>query len=162
MTVKIIGADFDPKKMHVYDVKTTGRHPVHLIDGGSIITEDDRSFEQSGDMGWFWLNQKDYDYFKSQCKEMDAEVDEDVAQGEIVEDSFPLYDACEDRIVGVLSVTTTKTIEQFKKDYLKVRDDWYEETSPDSLDNYLVENLEKLGHNVSIKIYDSSTNFLNF
>ena len=162
MTIKIIGAKFDPKKMHIYDVKTTGKHPVHLIDGGLIITEDDRAFEQSGDMGWFWLNQKDYDYFKSQCKEMDAEVDEDVAQGEIVEDSFPLYDACEDRIVGVLSVTTTKTIEQFKKDYLKVRDDWYEETSPDSLDNYLVENLEKLGHNVSIKIYDSSTNFLNF
>lgn len=77
MTVKIIGADFDPKKMHVYDVKTTGRHPVHLIDGGSIITEDDRAFEQSGDMGWFWLNQKEYDYFKSQCKEMDAEIDED-------------------------------------------------------------------------------------
>ena len=71
----IIGADFDPSKMHVYDVKTHGKHPVHLIEGGSIITEDDRDFDPSGDMGWFWLNQKDYDYFKSQCKEMEIEVE---------------------------------------------------------------------------------------
>ena len=72
--IKIIGAIFDPSKMHVYDVKTHGKHPVHLIEGGYVITEDKRDFEQSGDMGWFWLNQKEYDYFKSQCKEIEVET----------------------------------------------------------------------------------------
>lgn len=74
-TATLIGADFDPKKMHVYDVKTHGKHPVHLIDGGAIITEDKRDFEQGGDMGWFWLNEKEYQYFKSQCREMTAELE---------------------------------------------------------------------------------------
>lgn len=68
--MKIIGATFDPKKMHIYNVKTKGKHPVHLIEGGSYITEDERDFDHSGDMGWFWLNQRDYDYFKSQCREI--------------------------------------------------------------------------------------------
>lgn len=75
--VKIIGADFDPKKMHVYDVKTTGKHPVHLIEGGAVITEDKRDFAQGGDMGWFWLNQKEYDYFLSQRKEMEVDSNEE-------------------------------------------------------------------------------------
>ena len=71
--ITIIGAEFDPKKMHVYDVKTKGKHPVHMIEGGEYLTEDEmpESYYYSGsDMGWFWLNQKEYDYFKSQCKEL--------------------------------------------------------------------------------------------
>ena len=71
----IIGANFEPNKMHLYDVKTRGQHPVHLIEGGLILTEDERQFEISGDMGWFWLNQKEYDYFLSQCKELEIETD---------------------------------------------------------------------------------------
>lgn len=67
--LKIIGAKFEPKKMHIYDVKTSGKHPVHLIEGGEILTEDDRDFGPA-DMGWFWLNKKEYEYFKSQCGEV--------------------------------------------------------------------------------------------
>ena len=76
--------------------------------------------------------------------------------------SFPLYDTSVDRTVGILSVTTTKTAKQFKKDYLKVRSNWYEEDFPDSLDNYLVEKLESLGHFVSIEIFGGSTDGLDF
>jgi hypothetical protein len=65
-TNTIIGAEFEPNKMHIYDVKTHGAHPVHLIDGGNILTEDKRDFG-SGDMYWFFLNTKEYNYFKSKC-----------------------------------------------------------------------------------------------
>ena len=68
MVIKILGAEFNPKKMHIYDVKTSGKHPVHLIEGGDIITEDERVFDESSDLGWFWLNTKDYDYYLSQRK----------------------------------------------------------------------------------------------
>jgi hypothetical protein len=69
----IIGAEFEPKRMHIYDVKTHGKHPVHLIRGGAYITEDMRDFnDDNGDMGVFWLNEKEYRYFKSQCKEIDV------------------------------------------------------------------------------------------
>lgn len=67
MVHEVYCAIFDPKKMHIYDVKTTGKHPVHLIEGGEYITEDDREFDPCGDMGWFFLNQREYEYFKSQC-----------------------------------------------------------------------------------------------
>ena len=76
--------------------------------------------------------------------------------------SFPLHDTSLETIVGVLSVTTTKTAKKFKKDYLKVRNNWFEEEFPDTLDNYLVEHLEKLGYSVSIKIYDIWTDYLDF
>ncbi len=77
MTVKFIGTEFEPKKMHLYDCKTTGKHPVHLIEGGEYITEDERSFETGGcsDMGWFFLNTKEYNYFKSQCKEIELDLE---------------------------------------------------------------------------------------
>ena len=69
---KFIGAIFEPKKMHPYVVTTKGKHPVHLVAGGEYITEDERSFDtDSSDMGWFCLNQKEYDYFKSQCHEIE-------------------------------------------------------------------------------------------
>ena len=74
--VKIIGAEFDPKKMHVYTVRTTGKHPVHLIDGGAVITEDERVFDECSDLGWWHLNTKEYIYFKSLCKEIEIEVDD--------------------------------------------------------------------------------------
>lgn len=66
----IIGAEFEPNKMHIYDVKTTGAHPVHIIEGGDIITEDDIVVDVKSDLGWFWLNSRDYEYFKSKCKEI--------------------------------------------------------------------------------------------
>lgn len=71
--MKIIAAIFEPKKMHIYDVKTTGRHPVHIIEGGDLITEDENIFDERSDLGWWYLNQKEYDYFKSQCKEIDID-----------------------------------------------------------------------------------------
>lgn len=72
-TIKFIGAKFNPRKMHLYDVKTTGKHPVHLIEGGEYITKDQRDFG-CADMGWFWLNEKEYQYFKSQCHEIEIEA----------------------------------------------------------------------------------------
>ena len=61
-----VGAEFEPHKMHVYDVKTKGKHPVHLVEGGSYITEDDTTqFDPCGDMGWFYLNEREYQYYKS-------------------------------------------------------------------------------------------------
>lgn len=72
MKKTILGAIFEPKKMHAYDVKTMGKHPVHIICGGDIITEEDGDFG-GGDCGWFFLNQKEYDYFKSQLKEIEVE-----------------------------------------------------------------------------------------
>ena len=73
-TIKIIGAEFDKKKMHIYDVKTFGKHPVHLVEGGKYITEEEVSedyYYTGADVGWFWLNQKEYDYFKSQCHQIE-------------------------------------------------------------------------------------------
>ena len=61
---------FDSKKMHIYDVKTQGKHPVHLIEGGEYITEDERQFDEQSDLGWFFLNTKEYNYFKSQLKDL--------------------------------------------------------------------------------------------
>ena len=68
---KIMAAKFDPKKMHIYDVKTKGKHPVRLIEGGDYITEyDGEDIDPGGDMYWFYLNQKEYDYYRSQLKEV--------------------------------------------------------------------------------------------
>lgn len=66
----IKAAVYDEKKMHPYVVKTKGKHPVHMIEGGEYLTEDQTVFDESSDMGWFWLNQRDYDYFKSQLKDV--------------------------------------------------------------------------------------------
>ena len=74
-TVKILASIFDPKKMHVYDVKTTGKRPVRLIDGGYYITEYEGKVSEVADCGWFYLNQKEYDYYKSQLKMVEVEVD---------------------------------------------------------------------------------------
>lgn len=67
-----IGCEFEPKKMHIYDVKTHGAHPVHLIRSGEYITEDTREFNNdNGDMGWFWLNTKEYNYYKSKARKIE-------------------------------------------------------------------------------------------
>ena len=72
-TKTILAADFDPKKYHIYDVKTTGRHPVHLIDAGGLLTEDDGDYG-SLDMYWFYLNQREYELFKKNLHEVEVEV----------------------------------------------------------------------------------------
>lgn len=76
-TVIIKGVVFDPKKLHPYDVKTTGKHPIHMIEGGKYLTEDDRSFEKGScdDMGWFFLNQREYDYYKANEKDIEVEIE---------------------------------------------------------------------------------------
>ena len=61
---------FDSKKFHIYVVKTSGKHPVHMIEGGQYITEDERVIDPQSDMGWFHLNKKEYDLFKSELKEV--------------------------------------------------------------------------------------------
>lgn len=71
--VKLLATEFNPKKYHIYDVKTTGKHPVHLIEGGEYITEDERYFG-SADMGWFFLNTKEYNLLKENLREMTIEV----------------------------------------------------------------------------------------
>lgn len=70
MKDKILVAEFEPNKMHVYSCKTTGKRPVHMIDGGNYLTLEEGDFG-SGDMGWFFLNQKEYNYFLSKQKEVD-------------------------------------------------------------------------------------------
>ena len=74
MKIKIIGAKFDSKKMHVYDVKTTGKHPVHMIESGEYITEDMTEYDSTSDMGVFGLNAKDYKWFKEHLVEIEVEV----------------------------------------------------------------------------------------
>lgn len=74
--VIIKGTEFDTKKMHPYDVKTTGKHPIHMIEGGSYLTEDKRDFGMgTGDMGWFFLNQKEYEYYKAHEKDIEVEME---------------------------------------------------------------------------------------
>ena len=60
MTKKILVLDYGEhyKKVHPYDVKTMGRHPVHMIEGGEYLTEDETVFDECSDMGYFFLNQK--------------------------------------------------------------------------------------------------------
>ena len=45
-----------------------------MIEGGMYLTEDERVFNEYSDMGWFNLNQKEYDYFKSQLKPIGIEI----------------------------------------------------------------------------------------
>ena len=71
--IKVLASIFNRKKMHIYDCKTIGKHPVHMICGGLYLTESEEDFG-GDDMGWFFLNQKEYDYFKSQLKEVIIEV----------------------------------------------------------------------------------------
>lgn len=75
MKVKLLATQFEQNKFHPYDVKTKGKHPIHIIEGGDYITEDERIFDEYSDCGWFWLNQKEYDYFKSQLKEIELEIE---------------------------------------------------------------------------------------
>lgn len=56
-----------------YSVKTTGKHPVHMIEGGTYLTEED--FDNGGgDMGWFYLNSRDYEYFKNHLEEKEVKI----------------------------------------------------------------------------------------
>ena len=67
----IMVAEFNPKKMHIYDVITKGKHPVRLIEGGDYITEyEGDDIDPRGDMYWYNINQKEYDYYRSQLKEV--------------------------------------------------------------------------------------------
>ena len=72
--VKIMATYFDEKKLHPYMVETKGKHPVHIIEGGRYITEDMEVYDESGDMGTWWLNQREYDYFKAHLKEVEITV----------------------------------------------------------------------------------------
>lgn len=59
--------------MHLYEAYIRGeKHPVHIIEGGDYVTESEEDF--GGDVGWYNLNQKDYDYFKSNLIEITLEI----------------------------------------------------------------------------------------
>lgn len=74
MKVKVLVAKNEEKKYHPYDVKTRGKHPIHIIEGGEYITEDERVFDECSDCGIRRLNQKEYNYFKSNLKEIELEI----------------------------------------------------------------------------------------
>lgn len=76
--VKVQVCKFDTKKLHPYDVKTTGKHPVHMIEGGAYLTLDERDFDDGhcSDMGWFFLNIKEYNYMMEHMEEVELEVNE--------------------------------------------------------------------------------------
>ena len=78
MTTKIIkGVDNWYGKIHPYLISTSrAKHPVHMIEGGSILTTDMiTEFKQSGDMGVFGLNKKDYEWFKTHLTNIEVEVE---------------------------------------------------------------------------------------
>ena len=72
----IKGVVFDIKKYHPYIVKTHGKHPIHMIEGGKYLTEDENQCNKSGDMGWFHLNSKEYQLYKANEKEIEVEIDD--------------------------------------------------------------------------------------
>jgi hypothetical protein len=76
MEKTIKAAKFESNKMHIYDVKTTGKNIVHMIEGGEYLTLDETIFSYRSDVGWFYLNQKEYDYFLSKLEDVTLEIKE--------------------------------------------------------------------------------------
>jgi hypothetical protein len=74
MKKTIKAAKFESNKMHIYDVKTKGKNIVHMIEGGEYLTLDDTIFNYRSDVGWFYLNQKEYDYFLSKLEDITLEI----------------------------------------------------------------------------------------
>ena len=75
---KIIkGCDEWYKNIHPYQISTSrARHPIHIIEGGEVITEDmGEDFSQAGDVGVWGLNQKDYEWFKAHIKDIEVGVE---------------------------------------------------------------------------------------
>ena len=68
--VEILVAEFEPTMYHIYTVKTSGKYPVRLINGGEYLTEYSGDLDQNNDMGWFNLNTKEYNLFKSNLEKM--------------------------------------------------------------------------------------------
>lgn len=63
--------------IHPYFIKTTrAKHPVHMIEGGSYITEDMTEYDPASDMGVFGLNAVDYEWFKNNLQDFEIEVGE--------------------------------------------------------------------------------------
>ena len=74
--VKMLVCDFEKHGIHPYLVKTRSNHPVHMIEGGLYITQDQRPTDPTSDMGWFGLNKRDYEVFKNNLIEVEIEVAE--------------------------------------------------------------------------------------
>lgn len=72
--VKLLATEFNNKKYHIYDCKTTGKHPVHIIEGGDLITLDERVFNICSDLGWFFLNTREYNLLLENLREITIEV----------------------------------------------------------------------------------------
>lgn len=74
MKKTILATDYFEVKLNPYQVKTKGRHPVRWVAGGSYLIEDfDVEVNPAGDLGYWWLNQKDYDEFRRNLKEVSLE-----------------------------------------------------------------------------------------
>lgn len=43
-----------------------------MIEAGKYLTENEEIYNEARDMGWFYLNKKEYEYFKSQLKEIEV------------------------------------------------------------------------------------------
>lgn len=65
-----------------------------------------------------------------------------------------LYDITEDKVVGMIEVTTRKSWCSFVNAYDKARKDWYEEENPPSLTEYLEDVLNEQGFDVCISAFD--------
>ena len=68
--IEILVAEFEPTMYHIYTVKTSGKYPVRLINGGEYLTEFEGDLDQNNDMGWFNLNTREYNLFKANLKKM--------------------------------------------------------------------------------------------
>lgn len=75
--VKMLVCDYEALGLHPYIVLTKSKHPVHMIEGGNYITEDERPTNPASDMGYFGMNQRDYEIFKANLKEVEIEVMEE-------------------------------------------------------------------------------------
>ena len=68
--MKIKVCYLDTTQFHPSKLNKKGKHPVHLIEGGKYITLE--KFDNGiGDMSWFYLNNKEYNYLLKHLVEME-------------------------------------------------------------------------------------------
>lgn len=75
MTKKIIQVCDWYGHIHPYTIiSSRAKHPVHMIEGGSYLTEDMTNYDPQSDMGVWGLNAKDYEWFKNHLENFEIEV----------------------------------------------------------------------------------------
>lgn len=72
MKMKIMACDWYGN-IHPYMIQTSrAKHPVHMIEGGSYLTEDMTEYDPKSDLGVWGLNKKDYEWFKNHLVEIEV------------------------------------------------------------------------------------------